>query len=239
MKLSVCLLIKDENDYLEEWLNHHRKIGFTMFYIYDNHSAIPVSKTLESEQDCQIQLWDDNGFHTQTGAYNDCCINHPNDDFILFIDTDEFLMVDPQFGSIQEALHSIRFNYGDFSALGIYWRIYGKPDPFFETRQPITNYTQYLEYTHIKTLARPTCITRFENPHSALVRGNYISEIGRKITGPFSDFHSSNFIWIKHTFTRSLSEFKEKLIRGSGDKVNIGWTMEHYRKFNNECLYKD
>ncbi|MEI7424186.1 MAG: glycosyltransferase family 2 protein [Prolixibacteraceae bacterium] len=239
MKLSVCLLIKDENDYLQEWLDHHRKIGFSSFYIYDNHSVIPVSETLKNDKDCFVKIWDDQGVHTQVEAYNDCCLAHPCDDFTLFIDTDEFLMINIQYQTIEEALHDIKFTHGNFAALGLYWRIYGKTEPYFQTRQPISSYTQYLEYTHIKTLARPKSVTRFVNPHSALICGNYISESGRKITGPYSDFHSSNFIWIKHTFTRSVSEFKEKLSRGSGDKVNIQWTMDHYRKFNDECIFTD
>ena len=107
MKLSVCLLIKDENDYLQEWLYYHRKIGFSSFYIYDNHSAIPISETLKSDKDCFVKLWDDQGAHTQVEAYNDCCLSHSGDDFILFIDTDEFLMMDPIYNKVEQAIHDI------------------------------------------------------------------------------------------------------------------------------------
>lgn len=239
MKVSICLLIKDENEYLEEWLCHHRKIGINQFYIYDNHSKIPVIETLKSETDCQVKLWEDQGTRTQIAAYNDCCQSNRNDNFILFIDTDEFLMLNRNFISIQNAINFIQIVRGKFSALGLYWRIYGKPYPYFEVRQPVTHYTQYLQYSHIKTIAKPNHVSHFVNPHFASVNGQYISESGRGITGPFSDFHQSDLIWIKHTFTRSIREFQKKIQRGSGDKVNIKWTIEDFKRFNDNCLLLD
>lgn len=232
-------MIKDENDYLEEWLEHHRKIGINQFYIYDNHSEMPIAETLKSETDCIVKLWDDQGTHTQIAAYNDCCRSHPDDNFILFIDTDEFLMLNKNFMSVQDTLHFIMMVRGKFAALGLYWRIYGKPKPFFESRQPVTAYTQYLQYTHIKTLTKPKHVSHFVNPHFASINGRYISETGRKITGPHSDFHTSELIWIKHTFTRSISEFQKKCNRGSGDKINISWKMEDFYHYNNNCLLSD
>lgn len=238
MKVAICLLIKDENEYLDEWLNHHRKLGITQFYIYDNHSAIPIQKTL-SLRDCEVKLWDDQGVNTQVAAYNDCCRNHPDDDFILFIDTDEFLMINCNFKTVEQVIRYLKHDYGEFSALGIYWRIYGKTKPYFKTRRPVEDYTQYLEYTHIKTVADPKLIKRFNNPHYAIVMGNYISETGKPITGPFSNFHSSKLIWIKHLFTRSLREFEEKIKRGSGDKVNRLYNLNHYYQYNDHCNLSD
>ena len=239
MKLSICLLTKDENQYLDEWLDHHRRIGFDHFYIYDNHSAVPVSESISDKSDCSFILWDDNGSKTQVGAYDHCCFVHGSDDFIAFIDTDEFVMIDKQFTSVKEVLKDIRFERGNFAALGLYWRIYGKPSPYFTERQPVENYTRYSLNTHIKTIVIPRYLSRFLNPHHAVVHGKYIDENGREITGAQNGFHSSNLIWIKHTFTRSESEFREKVLRGSGDKVNLSWNMSHFRDFNDNCFLSD
>ena len=46
MKVAICLIIKDENEYLEEWLQHHKNIGFNYFIIYDNQSKISVNRYL-------------------------------------------------------------------------------------------------------------------------------------------------------------------------------------------------
>ena len=53
-KIAICLICKDENQYLEEWLNYHRSLGFNHFFIYDNNrlyrnslGARPIGKTNE------------------------------------------------------------------------------------------------------------------------------------------------------------------------------------------------
>lgn len=47
MTIAICLIIKDENQYLEEWLNHHRKLGIDFFIIYDNNSEVSVSEYIK------------------------------------------------------------------------------------------------------------------------------------------------------------------------------------------------
>jgi hypothetical protein len=46
--LSTCCMIKDENEYGEEWINYHRKIAVKHFYIYDNNSKVPIADTLKN-----------------------------------------------------------------------------------------------------------------------------------------------------------------------------------------------
>jgi hypothetical protein len=43
---SICLIIKDENDYINEWLDWHLKVGFEHFYIYDNGSKIAIKDSV-------------------------------------------------------------------------------------------------------------------------------------------------------------------------------------------------
>ena len=38
--LSLCLICKDENDYLAEWLDYHILAGVERFYIYDDDSLL-------------------------------------------------------------------------------------------------------------------------------------------------------------------------------------------------------
>jgi hypothetical protein len=47
MYLSLCLIAKDENAYLKEWLDYHILIGVEHFWIYDNDSTIPLAKTIK------------------------------------------------------------------------------------------------------------------------------------------------------------------------------------------------
>ncbi|MCL2797815.1 MAG: glycosyltransferase family 2 protein [Firmicutes bacterium] len=43
---SICLIIRDESEYLEEWLRWHIGQGVEHFYIYDHDSKIPRRSNL-------------------------------------------------------------------------------------------------------------------------------------------------------------------------------------------------
>ena len=45
---SICLLAKEENDYINEWLDWHlNKLKFDHVYIYDNESDIPIIDSVD------------------------------------------------------------------------------------------------------------------------------------------------------------------------------------------------
>ena len=46
--LALCCIVKDEDEYLQEWIKYHLKIGVQHFFIYDNESKTPVSDTLKT-----------------------------------------------------------------------------------------------------------------------------------------------------------------------------------------------
>jgi hypothetical protein len=56
---AICLMIKNDHDYLQEWLDHHREIGFDRFYIYDNESDVPHK---DLGDDVTITWWDENQY---------------------------------------------------------------------------------------------------------------------------------------------------------------------------------
>lgn len=47
--LADCVIIKDENYYLPEWIAYHSAVGVEHFYLHDNGSSIPISPTLTHE----------------------------------------------------------------------------------------------------------------------------------------------------------------------------------------------
>lgn len=42
IKIALCCIVKDENEYIDEWVNHHKNIGFDQIIIYDNNSKNPI-----------------------------------------------------------------------------------------------------------------------------------------------------------------------------------------------------
>ena len=59
-----------------------------------------------------------------------------------------------------------------------------------------------------------------------------------KVKGAWN-IHTSKNIWIKHIWTRSQSEFKIKIERGTGDKVVRERTMQDFINHNDQCKIKD
>ena len=235
MKIGICAIVKNEGEYLEEWMNHHRKLGISHFFIYDNNSD---SSLYRNDGDYIYKLWSDDNHASQLRAYMDCVNKWKNGiDWMCFIDTDEFIMTKNN-QSIEQILIKTKEKYGNFQGLGLSWRMYGKQEPYFNYRQPIEKYTQYHENNHIKSILNPKFIINFPDPHKAILNGIYINENGKPINHPLEK-HTSENIWIKHTWTRSSNEFMDKILRGTGDKVVRQRTMQDFFNYNNECILND
>ena len=229
-QIAICLIIRDENEYLEEWLDYHRSIGIDHFFIYDNESKEPV----KGNSDVTVKLWTDNKHASQCRAYLDCCKNNDDYDYIAFIDTDEFIMLNG-YSNIKDYLQSISVS---FDTLVLSWRMYGQPKPYFTEKRPISDYVYYHEDKHVKCIINPKKAISFPTPHNATITGICIDELGNRAQGPWNN-HTSKNIWIKHVWTRSESEFKIKIGRGTGDKVTRKRSMQDFINHNDKCTIKD
>jgi hypothetical protein len=235
MKIGVCLIIKNENEYLEEWLAHYRGLGVDKFFIYDNNSSTPITS---SDDDVDVILWKNEKFGSQNNAYLNCCKTYSSFDYIGFFDTDEFYYSKTM--NIKTDINNLTEKFGDFNGLAIYWRMYGKTKPYFTERQPIINYKQYHVNDHIKSFLTPKSVIKFNDPHFGNLRNKkYIDELGRNVVGPVGE-HTSENIWIKHVWTRSETEFKEKLIRGDANlRGKSNRTFNEFYDHNDNCILND
>lgn len=242
MKIALCLITKDENDYLEEWLLHHYKIGIDHFYIYDNESEINIENQINvlcengfvvPRDKITVTLWTQKNIRAQTDAYIHCCKN-ATEDLVGFLDIDEFFM-----SKTMDIKKDFKYmeKFGKAEGYAIYWRMYGS-NPYFTERHPMTDYVQWYKNDHIKSFINPKKVKLFPDPHKAVLHnGRYIDEIGRAVEGPIGN-HTSNYIWIKHIWTRSLSEWEQKISRR-------GWYEFYSRKrdqffdHNNQCVLND
>jgi hypothetical protein len=240
-KLAVCLIAKNENPYLQEWVEHHRNIGISHFYIYDNKSSYPI-KEPPGANDITVIDWPDELYGSQSRAYMDCCkrVDAGNYDYIAFIDADEFICIAKDLTCIQDVLRFLTSRDKNvFDGLGMSWRFYGQPKPYFETRQPVSNYIYYHENVHIKSFVNPKKVISWPDPHKAILEsGTYVNEMGHKLYGPLAT-HSSKYIWIKHIWTRSLTEFEDKLKRGDANLRKVTHKIDEFYDYNDSCVIKD
>jgi hypothetical protein len=230
--IGLVCIAKDENQYFDEWIRHHLKVGFDYVFIYDNNSKEPIEIAKDLKRFVQIIEWKDSEFKSQSRAYMDACKRFENCDYLAFFDVDEFYM------SNTMNVNTDLFNLDVPIALGIYWRIYGNPKPF-ETRQSIENYTHWHGDKHIKSIIQPNHIKSFPDPHKAELinekKGMYIDENNNQILEP-TGVHTSNNIWIKHVFTRSRAEFAEKMQRGDANTREKNRTWHDFEHYNSLCI---
>jgi len=236
--LSLCAIVKDENEYLPEWLEYHKLLGVDRFYIYDNGSAVPVRKTLERDvASGRVIVFDFPGHAKQVEAYLNCSRRlEGKSEWVGFIDVDEFIVL-----KRGEDLRQFMPQFYGYGGLAINWQTFGpsghktKPEGLqienFLMKGPIDfDWNQ-----HVKTIARPVCVYMFLNCHYANYHPGYMSvnERGAAVPGPFSLPVSVDAIQVNHYFTRSYEEFCKKSARGAADGTSK--RMEFYDIIEKGC----
>jgi len=56
---AICIMIKNDHEYIEEWLTHHRNLGINHFYVYDNEST---PQYISTARDITVITWDEDQY---------------------------------------------------------------------------------------------------------------------------------------------------------------------------------
>ena len=131
MKVATCTICRLENIYIKEFVDHYKALGVDHMYIYDNN--LPNTENISDV----LQSYIDNDFVTVVNyqdqekypmgdalisAFTDCWENNKNDyDWILFLDNDEFLILQND-SNIKEYLGRECFN--NIDVIRINWLCY-------------------------------------------------------------------------------------------------------------------
>ena len=122
-KFGIVAMMRNEAPYLLEWIAYHRLLGFGQIAIYDNQSNDASARILAPLAKAGIvnaKFWSDRPAK-QFKAYKNAIRRlRPFVDWCLFIDLDEFLVLDPGV-----ALEDILPTEPDVMGVAIPWRMYG------------------------------------------------------------------------------------------------------------------
>ena len=244
-EVAICLIVKDEDRYLPEWVDYHLKIGVNHFYIYDNDSKIPVASTLSKYVESgtvSVELI--SGKAMQMPAYARCLSKYGRlCKWIAFIDADEFIVPKTLSGNLPEFLS----NYKRYGGIGLNWLVFGsnghlqRPEGTLAQSYTKRTLKSNLVNNHIKTIAQPRHIKRVgSNPHDFIFKNgkHCVNENFERLRGPRVT-HTSNKIQLNHYFLRSLEDFKEKLERGRADTGTTRQLEEFYELDREANLVSD
>lgn len=233
LECAICAIIKNEEDYIEEWINYHYNITkISKFYIYDNESTdntlLKLKKYIEKGV---VELSVIHGKDKQIDAYNDCLSKHKSDTkWIAFIDADEFIYISGDNTDINLFLKS----YTQFNGLGVNWITFG---PSGHINKPqggvLENYTECLQLNHyknlhIKSIVNTQKVIKCESPHffSYNDNGGVVNEQMEQIEplNCFSKYNTTSKIAIHHYYTKSVYEFMNRCAKGKA--CSGGWKSD-------------
>jgi len=231
--LAIVLIVKDEEQHIEEWVAFHLAAGVAHFYVYDNGCTDQTLARLVSVAGAKAtivpwdqKLWDARSgaeLHNQVLAYAHAIRNFGSGHrWMSFIDADEFLVP-----KAQADLPSCLAHLEDEACVSLPWHMFGRNG--FETPPQggiVANYTQRHPdpldpkgVCNFKLILDPCRVTSM-GVHIAQCdqRDCTVNDSGAQTTSQTRrdpSFYSADFIQLNHYYTRSNSELEAKINRGS------------------------
>lgn len=210
MRTSLVCIAKNEDNYIQEWIDYHIKLGFDNIFIYENNWRCKI----EHPQVIKIPF---DGGNRQIYSYNHFLQNHSNGyDWVGFIDCDEFLVLNED-----KSLKDFFERFSDKPGVGVNWKLFGDNG---HTKVDNNEYSVIKRFTmrenginlHIKSFINLNVSKNFHmgvhNPNIPISNQNHDLFIG-----PFCKNCSTKYAQINHYFCKTFEEFKLKVDRGKAD----------------------
>jgi len=242
MKLCICQIIKDEHDYIEEWIEYHHNLGFGDFYLIEDfdskshkellskYNYVHIFQITDICNDEEFQMLNNRVFRQKIVYHIFERLWKNNYDWMAFIDPDEYI------DCTKEQLYNVLNDNFDKLCISMCWKTMLSNNylyhPYNHQKYSIFNtYTKYNEKFNQKYF-NFKCIINCKHNLSTL--NNFvliphffkINYIGRYI----------NFcnIYVKHFLFKSLEEYIKRLTN-KGEQANALWNrkIDDWFEFNN------
>lgn len=224
MKICICAIAKEENNYLREWVEYHKNIGVSKIFLYDNND-------LDGEKfEDVINDYIESGFvqvisclrgidydERQAFAYTDFYQSDESleYDWIAYIDIDEYLNSSGNFIDILSDSM-----YDKFDCIRIFWRIF-TDNGLVRVTDTYNVHDRFKEWyldKNGKSLLRPGKGFKLVSSHGAYEALPACDENGKIIKGfsvlKISDCPTAEKIWVDHFRFKTIEEFVLKAKRG-------------------------
>jgi hypothetical protein len=235
--VAVVTMLKDEEDYIDEWLIFHRAAGIRHFIIYDNGSTdrtLDIIKARLRAEELTLVPWAGRPIdmanaaplNVQSIAYAHAIQNFGSSfRWMAFIDLDEFILP-KRVATIGEALEAV----GAFPNVSLPWHMFG---PNGHKEKPaggvLRNYirrasdpiSRKKNATNFKCIVDPCEVTEvsihhFETRGHGTDTCNDTGQVFSRNERKNATFYTAGNLQLNHYYTRSLEEFARKHIKGPG-----------------------
>ena len=230
-KVALCCIARLENDYIQEWVDHHRGVGVSKFFVYCNaRPGEPKARDVLSGQP-DVVIFDKPGFAQQIPAYNQLMRRDltPDVGWVGFLDCDEFV-VPVKHRSVPALLAEC----GDAAtgSLALQWRMFDsnghvdRPPPGRGVRE---SYTRSWFYPCVKTFLNREAMARLRGAAHVHTIAGEVSAVSGFRLGPARTERARNernkcrdeslcdVAFIAHYVCKSEEEYRLKCARGCAD----------------------
>ena len=228
--LCMCSIVKEENLYIKEFIQHYKLLGYNRFYLYDNNDnngeklEDVISEEINSGLASIINFRNYRGGNggQQMAAYYNCYENNNNNcNWISFFDIDEYLILDSKFISLQQLLNNKR--YQNCEGILINWKIYHDNNNLeyknISIKQRFTEVKKNFRDKISKSIVRGKLsknLNRTYSAHSLWNNIKYCNTLGKNISYRLSlNPPSFSYAHLNHYYTKSISEFCKKIKKGN------------------------
>lgn len=247
--ICMCSIIKEENLYIKDFIEHYKLLGYNHFYIYDNNdkNGEKLEDVISNEINSGlVSIIDFRGFRGKRGgpqmdAYYNCYeVTKNNCSWISFFDIDEYLIIDKKFNSLQELLNNRRYNICE--GILVNWKVYHDSDLLDYKNMPIIQ-----RFTGIKKEAFPKTskliargklskkLKKSYSAHSLWYDIKLCNTLGKRITYKFWETpYSYEYMHLNHYKTKTISEYCRKIKKGNVYKnipLTIPFLKERFNTF--------
>ena len=231
LKICLCVIGKNENLYVKEFVNHYKNLGYNKIFIYDNNDINDerFEDIIQDEINNDfVSIINYRGYKKhQFFSYQDCYErNNSTYNWLSFFDFDEFLEIKSNNKTIQSFLNNKRFKY--CQNIKINWVFYVNMNSLYYDKRPIQQRvnSSIIADKHIKSTVRGNLSINYwyktGNPHSSGNKFISCSSSGKQIpfNSPFNEPPDIKFAFLKHYWFKSFEEFCIKLKKGKADSDN-------------------
>jgi hypothetical protein len=223
MKAAICVVVRNEEANILEWIAFHHLIGFDTIFAIDDRSDDGTKRLIRDAGallDVRLSDWDQQEKGKQPVVYERLCRKHSREfDWMAFVDSDEFI-VPEQDGSIATLLS----RHSTSSALAIPWLMFGssghvtKPLGLTIEAFQRRSITGFAPNRQIKSIIRPRNLIHGVNPHFFEVKGGYNLPCGLPAEwdapGMLKAIPNKLEWRVHHYFTRSRAHWQDRMRRG-------------------------
>ena len=237
-KTAICTILKNEHQYLDEWIRHHLDIGFDEIYLYEDfgsksHSII-TDKYLNVHLIQLSEIFDEIKHlrdDKQTALYIYFYQNYKNVfDYTAFIDIDEFIMFEDGY-SLQALLN----DYQEYNGIFLFWKMYNANGIIDNPKSDLLT-----TYTTISEDDRHDIGWKYKSIVN-MNRDSYFISCHEIAGGITTDLSSSKYdityskAWINHYFTKSWEEWCYRFIGKENTGLNRR-NLEDFFVYNKDML---